>query len=92
MTTFTELVQTGIVKEGDILVSKEGLSRPPFNRWGGRAYLCVTASEGATDYDDLRIRPLRPGRLGEVALVKKTEDLWDGLATLRVANLLSLYR
>ena len=92
MTTFIELAQTGIVKEGDILISKEGLSRPPFNRWGGRAYLSVTASDSTIDYDDLRIQPLHHARLGNVELVKKTEDLWDGLATLRVANLLSLYR
>lgn len=92
MTTFTELEQTGIITEGDILISKKDLPRPPFNRWGGRAYLSARAPEDVTDYDDLRIRRLGHGTLGKIELVKKTEDLWDRMATLRVVQLLSLYR
>lgn len=92
MTTFIDLEKTEIIKVGDLLVSKEGLTRAPFNRSTGHVWLSVQGPEKSADYDDLRIRNLGHGRLGGIELVKTTEDLWDRTATLRVAQALMVHR
>lgn len=55
-------------------------------------WLSAEGPGDSTDYDDLRIRNLGHGRLGNTQLVKTTEDLWDETATLRVAQALMIHR